>query len=73
MHEKSTITLIFLHHTFNSYYFLGLRRPVYFQYDLGQDESISRTVDALLRDWERIANLYALVHDFAEYYQQGEC
>ncbi|KAF4526396.1 hypothetical protein B566_EDAN012686 [Ephemera danica] len=47
----------------------GLRRPVYFQYDLGPEESIGRTVDALLRDWERIANLYALVHDLADYFQ----
>ena len=53
------------------YVFTGLRRPVYFQYDLGPEESMGRTVDALLKDWERIANLYSLVPDLADYLQQG--
>ncbi|XP_044010712.1 mediator of RNA polymerase II transcription subunit 14 isoform X2 [Aphidius gifuensis] len=45
----------------------GLRRPVYFQYDMGRAESVSRTVDLLLNDWAQIVHLYSIVEDLAEY------
>lgn len=50
----------------------GQRRPVYFQYDLGTSETVGKTVDSLLDDWSRIVYLYALVHDFAEQFKNGE-
>jgi len=50
----------------------GLRRPLYFQYEMGPEEVAGRTVDALLRDWEQICNLYELVHDLAEFLKQGK-
>ncbi|KAK4883568.1 hypothetical protein RN001_006887 [Aquatica leii] len=45
----------------------GSRRPVYFQYDMGTVETISRTVDSLLSDWAQIVQLYTIVHDLSEY------
>ncbi|RLU24369.1 hypothetical protein DMN91_002457 [Ooceraea biroi] len=45
----------------------GLRRPVYFQYEMGTSDTVSRTVDALLNDWAQIVHLYMIVHDLAEY------
>lgn len=50
----------------------GQRRPVYFQYDLGTSETVGKTIDSLLDDWSRIVYLYALVHDFAEQFKNGE-
>ncbi|XP_012231892.1 mediator of RNA polymerase II transcription subunit 14 isoform X4 [Linepithema humile] len=47
----------------------GLRRPVYFQYDMGTADTVSRTVDALLNDWAQIVHLYSIVHDLAEYFK----
>ncbi|XP_072757173.1 mediator of RNA polymerase II transcription subunit 14 isoform X3 [Anoplolepis gracilipes] len=47
----------------------GVRRPVYFQYEMGTADTVSRTVDALLNDWARIVYLYSLVHDLAEYFK----
>ncbi|XP_031837631.1 mediator complex subunit 14 [Nomia melanderi] len=47
----------------------GLRRPVYFQYEMGTADTMSRTVDALLNDWAQIVHLYSLVHDLAEYFK----
>ena len=48
---------------------LGLRRPVYFQYEMGTADTVSRTVDALLNDWAQIVHLYSIVHDLAEYFK----
>lgn len=48
----------------------GLRRPVYFQYEVGTAETVSRTVDALLNDWIQIVQLYSLVQDLAEYFKK---
>ncbi|XP_059480317.1 mediator of RNA polymerase II transcription subunit 14 isoform X2 [Neocloeon triangulifer] len=45
----------------------GLRRPVYFQYEMVPEEIAGRTVDALLRDWEQICNLYEIVYDLTEF------
>ncbi|CAG5108193.1 Similar to MED14: Mediator of RNA polymerase II transcription subunit 14 (Aedes aegypti) [Cotesia congregata] len=45
----------------------GLRRPVYFQYDMGTAETVSKTVDCLLNDWAQIVYLYSIVQDFTEY------
>ncbi|KAJ8894673.1 hypothetical protein PR048_007338 [Dryococelus australis] len=45
----------------------GLRRPVYFQYDMETAENVSKTVDALLCDWAQIVHLYMVVEDLAEY------
>ncbi|XP_008554086.1 mediator of RNA polymerase II transcription subunit 14 [Microplitis demolitor] len=45
----------------------GLRRPVYFQYEMGTAETISKTVDSLLNDWAQIVYLYSIVQDFTEY------
>lgn len=50
----------------------GSRRPVYFQYDMGTLESISRTVDSLLSDWWQIVHLYAIIHDLSEYLSTGK-
>lgn len=51
--------------------FAGLRRPVYFQYEMGTADTVSRTVDALLNDWAQIVHLYSIVHDLAEYFKMG--
>jgi len=51
--------------------FVGLRRPVYFQYEMGTADTVSRTVDALLNDWAQIVHLYLIVHDLAEYFKMG--
>ncbi|XP_025987694.2 mediator of RNA polymerase II transcription subunit 14 isoform X1 [Solenopsis invicta] len=48
---------------------LGLRRPVYFQYEMGTADTVSRTVDALLNDWAQIVHLYSIVHELAEYFK----
>lgn len=53
-------------------FFLGLRRPVYFQYDMLTAENINRTVDSLLSDWTQIVHLYTIVYDLAEYFKMGE-
>lgn len=47
----------------------GLRRPVYFQYDMLTAENINRTVDSLLSDWTQIVHLYTIVYDLAEYFK----
>lgn len=47
----------------------GMRRPVYFKYEMGTADSVSKTVDALLSDWAQIAHLYTLVEDLAEYFR----
>ncbi|CAL1677681.1 unnamed protein product [Lasius platythorax] len=47
----------------------GVRRPVYFQYEMGTADTVSRTVDALLNDWAQIVHLYSIVHDLAEYFK----
>ncbi|XP_034941406.1 mediator of RNA polymerase II transcription subunit 14 [Chelonus insularis] len=47
----------------------GLRRPVYFQYEMGTAETVSRTVDSLLNDWAQIVHLYSIVQDLAEYFK----
>jgi mediator of RNA polymerase II transcription subunit 14 len=46
---------------------------VYFQYDMGTAETVSKTVDALLSDWAQIVHLYTVVEDLAEYFRIGEC
>ncbi|CAH1996692.1 unnamed protein product [Acanthoscelides obtectus] len=45
----------------------GSRRPIYFQYDMATVENTSKTVDALISDWNQIVHLYTLVHDLSEY------
>nr|CAD7429019.1 unnamed protein product [Timema monikensis] len=47
----------------------GLRRPVYFQYDMGNIDNVSKTVDALLSDWAQVVHLYTLVEGLAEYFR----
>nr|CAD7406222.1 unnamed protein product [Timema poppensis] len=47
----------------------GLRRPVYFQYDMGNIDNVSKTVDALLSDWAQVVHLYMLVEGLAEYFR----
>ncbi|OXU18250.1 hypothetical protein TSAR_004954 [Trichomalopsis sarcophagae] len=47
----------------------GLRRPIYFQYEMGTIDTIPQMVDSLLNDWAQIVNLYSLVHDLSEYYK----
>lgn len=47
----------------------GLRRPVYFPYEMGTAETVSRTVDSLLNDWAQIVHLYSIVQDLAEYFK----
>ncbi|XP_043274195.1 mediator of RNA polymerase II transcription subunit 14 isoform X2 [Venturia canescens] len=47
----------------------GLRRPVYFQYEMGTADAVSRTVDSLLNDWAQIVHLYSIVQDLAEYFK----
>lgn len=49
----------------------GLRRPVYFQYDMGTGvgtggEQAARVVDQLLGDWAQLVHLYRLAHELAE-------
>jgi mediator of RNA polymerase II transcription subunit 14 len=46
---------------------------VYFQYDMGSAETVSKTVDALLSDWAQIVHLYTVVEELAEYFRIGEC
>jgi hypothetical protein len=46
---------------------------VYFQYDMGTADTVSKTVDALLSDWAQIVHLYTVVEDLAEYFRIGEC
>jgi len=58
-------------HSVNFGTFAGLRRPVYFQYEMGTADTVSRTVDALLNDWAQIVHLYSIVHDLAEYFKMG--
>lgn len=48
-----------------------MRRPVYFKYEMGSADTVSKTVDALLSDWAQIAHLYTLVEDLAEYFRMG--
>ena len=45
----------------------GLRRPVYFSYEMGTIDGIPQMVDLLLNDWAQIVNLYSLVNDLSEY------
>ncbi|KAL1465599.1 hypothetical protein WDU94_005154 [Cyamophila willieti] len=45
----------------------GMRRAVYFQYELGTADSIAKTVEAFLNDWAQIVHLYVLMEDLAEY------
>ena len=45
----------------------GLRRPVYFQYDMGSSDMPVRTVESLLNDWAQIVNLYDCVEELTEY------
>ncbi|XP_049856745.1 mediator of RNA polymerase II transcription subunit 14 [Schistocerca gregaria] len=47
----------------------GLRRPVYFQYDMGTADAVRQTVDSLLNDWAQIVHLYSVVEDLAEYFR----
>lgn len=49
----------------------GSRRTVYLHYDL-LSTNVSKTVDALLKDWAKIVYLYCLVYDFAEHYKNGK-
>ena len=46
---------------------LGSRRPVYFQYDMGNIDMITRNVDSLLNDWSQIVYLYMIVYNLSEY------
>lgn len=48
-----------------------MRRPVYFQYEMGSADNVSKTVDSLLSDWAQIVHLYTLVEDLAEYFRMG--
>lgn len=47
----------------------GLRRPVYFQYDMGTADIVRKTVDNLLSDWAQIVHLYSVVEELAEYFR----
>uniref|UniRef100_A0A1B6LA62 Mediator of RNA polymerase II transcription subunit 14 n=1 Tax=Graphocephala atropunctata TaxID=36148 RepID=A0A1B6LA62_9HEMI len=47
----------------------GMRRPVYFQYEMGSADNVGKTVDTLLNDWAQIAQLYTLVDELAEYFR----
>ncbi|XP_046397458.1 mediator of RNA polymerase II transcription subunit 14 [Ischnura elegans] len=50
----------------------GLRRPVYFQYEMGAGvEGVSRAVDGLLADWACVAHLHYLVEDVALQWSSG--
>lgn len=44
---------------------------MYFQYEMGTADTVSRTVDALLNDWAQIVHLYSIVHELAEYFKMG--
>lgn len=50
----------------------GLRRAVYYQYELTTSDMVGRTVDNLLNDWSKIVYLYSIVHEFAEQYKNGK-
>lgn len=50
----------------------GMRRPVYFQYDMGSADQVCKVVDALLNDWAQIVHLYSIVEDLAEYFTIGK-
>lgn len=50
----------------------GLRRTVYYQYDLVSSDMVSKTIDSLLSDWSKIVYLYSIVHEFAEQYKNGK-
>lgn len=52
-------------------YFVGSRRPIYFQYDMATIDNTSKTVDSLLNDWSQIVHLYTIVHDLSEYLKIG--
>lgn len=42
---------------------------MYFQYEMGTADAVSRTVDSLLNDWAQIVHLYSIVQDLAEYFK----
>lgn len=50
----------------------ALRKPVYLQHDVLPAEQTDKTISLFLEGWSRIVNLYALVHEFAEVYTNGE-
>lgn len=50
----------------------SLRRPVYLNFDVLSPEQTEKTVQQFLEGWARTVYLYALVHDFAEVYNNGE-
>lgn len=50
----------------------GMRRPVYFQYEMNSTESISKMVDSFMADWSQIVHLYCLIEDMAEYLRLGK-
>ncbi|XP_065205637.1 mediator of RNA polymerase II transcription subunit 14 [Planococcus citri] len=50
----------------------GMRRPVYFQYEMNSSESASKMVDSLMQDWSQIVHLYCLIEDMAEYLKLGK-
>ncbi|BES92650.1 U1 small nuclear ribonucleoprotein C [Nesidiocoris tenuis] len=50
----------------------GMRRPVYFNYDILPAESVAKTVDSLLNDWAQIVHLYTLVEDLSEYFKTSK-
>ncbi|KAG4074048.1 hypothetical protein HA402_014253 [Bradysia odoriphaga] len=47
----------------------GLRRTVYYQYDLVSSDMVNKTINSLLSDWSKIVYLYSIVHEFAEQYK----
>lgn len=51
--------------------FSGMRRPVYFQYEMNSAESISKMVSSFMQDWSQIVHLYCLIEDMAEYLRLG--
>lgn len=50
----------------------GLRRPVYFQYDMGSSDMPARTVESLLNDWAQIVHLYDCVEELSEYLKMSK-
>lgn len=50
----------------------GLRRTVYYQYDLVSSDMVSKTIDSLLSDWSKIVYLYSIVHEFADQFKNGK-
>lgn len=50
----------------------GQRRAVYFQYEMLPVETMGKTIDLILNDWTKVALLYALVHDFADLYNNDK-